>query len=177
MIRSDYMGFLRNAGPKVIFDEAQHLPELFSYIQVISDERNIPGQYIISGSQSFLLNQRISQSLAGRVSINHLLPFDITELPAGTRQDVLQALFNGCYPRLYNSSIHPQDFYPSYLQAYIERDIRTLNPVGNLHTFSKFLGLCAGRIGQVLNLTSLSNDTGVAVNTIKSWLSLLKPVM
>lgn len=174
MILTDPMGFLRSTGPEVIFDEAQNVPELFSYIQVISDERNTPGQYILSGSQSFLLNERISQSLAGRVNINHLLPFDITELTILKNQNICQTILNGFYPRLYDYQIAANDFYPSYLQTYIERDVRTLKAVENLNTFSRFLGLCAGRIGQVLNLTSLANDAGIAVNTAKSWLSLLE---
>ncbi|MCJ7448596.1 MAG: ATP-binding protein [Bacteroidales bacterium] len=174
MILADSIGFLKDTGPQVIFDEAQNLPELFSYIQVVSDERNTTGQYLLSGSQSFLLNNHISQSLAGRVSINQLLPFDITELNSLNNQDLAQTILNGFYPRLHDQKIGPEDFYPSYLQTYIERDIRTLKAVENLQTFSRFLGLCAGRIGQVLNLTSLANDTGIAVNTAKSWLSLLE---
>ena len=174
MFTSDPIGFLKEAGTKVIFDEAQNLPELFSYIQVISDERNQPGQYILSGSQSFLLNHHISQSLAGRVSINNLFPFDITEINSDKTGDIYQIIFNGFYPRLYDKNIAPVDFYPSYLQTYIQRDIRTLKGIENLNSFLKFLGLCAGRIGQVLNLTSLANDTGIAVNTAKSWLSLLE---
>lgn len=171
---TDPMGFLRSSGPEVIFDEAQNLPELFSYIQAISDERNIPGQYILSGSQSFLMNERISQSLAGRVSINHLFPFDITELSSLKDQDLCQTILNGFYPRIFDKHIDANDFYPSYLQTYIERDVRTLKAVENLNTFSRFLGLCAGRIGQVLNLSSLANDAGIAVNTAKAWLSLLE---
>jgi hypothetical protein len=174
MILSDPVGFLKDTGPQVIFDEAQNLPVLFSYIQAVSDERNTNGQYLLSGSQSFLLNNHISQSLAGRVSINHLFPFDITEFNSLNNQDMTQTIINGFYPRLHDQKIEPQDFYPSYLQTYIERDIRTLKVVENLHTFSRFLGLCAGRIGQVLNLTSLANDAGIAVNTAKSWLSLLE---
>ena len=174
MILADAIGFLKDTGPQVILDEAQNLPELFSYIQVISDEQNTTGQYLLSGSQSFLLNNHISQSLAGRVSINQLMPFDITELNSLNIQDLAQTIINGFYPRLHDKKIKPEDFYPSYLQTYIERDIRTLKAVENLQTFSRFLGLCAGRIGQVLNLTSLANDTGIAVNTAKSWLSLLE---
>lgn len=174
MILSDPVGFLKAGGTKVIFDEAQNLPELFSYIQVFSDERNLPGQYILSGSQSFLLNHQISQSLAGRVSVNHLFPFDITELDAIKARRVYQTILNGFYPRLYDKHIAPDDFYPSYLQTYIQRDVRTLKGIENLNAFSRFLGLCAGRIGQVLNLTSLANDTGIAVNTAKAWLSLLE---
>lgn len=174
MINADPLGFLKSTGTKVIFDEAQNLPELFSYIQVVSDDRNIPGQYILSGSQSFLLNESISQSLAGRVNINQLLPFDITELDAIKNLRIEQVILNGFYPRLYDYNISPHDFYPSYLQTYVERDIRSIKAVENLQTFSRFLGLCAGRTGQILNLTSLANDAGVAVNTAKSWLSLLE---
>lgn len=174
MISADPLGFLYSVGIKVIFDEVQNLPDLFSYIQVVSDERSIPGQYILSGSQSFLLNERISQSLAGRVNINQLLPFDITELDSLKNLSIEQVIFKGFYPRLYDYNISPQDFYPSYLQTYIERDIRTLKAVENLQSFSRFLSLCAGRIGQVLNLSSLANDAGIAVNTAKSWLSLLE---
>lgn len=174
MISSDPLGFLKDTGPLVIFDEAQHLPELFSFIQAVSDERNINGQYLLSGSQSFLLNNHISQSLAGRVSINNLLPFDITELDSIRNNKPEQIILNGFYPRVHDQNIEPQDFYPSYLQTYIERDIRTLKAVENLQTFSRFLALCAGRIGQILNLTSIANDAGIAVNTAKSWLSLLE---
>jgi predicted AAA+ superfamily ATPase len=132
------------------------------------------GQYILSGSQSFLLNDNISQSLAGRVSINNLLPFDTTELDSIKYQKPEQLIFKGFYPRVHDQNIDPVDFYPSYLQTYIERDIRTLKSVENLQLFSRFLSLCAGRTGQILNLTSLANDAGIAVNTAKSWLSLLE---
>jgi predicted AAA+ superfamily ATPase len=174
MVTADPLGFLNEAGPYVIFDEAQNLPELFSYIQVISDERRLNGQYILSGSQSFLLNNQISQSLAGRVSVNVLLPFDVGELSLIDDFDPAQLIINGFYPRIYDQQIKPADFYPSYLQTYIERDIRTLRSVENLHTFSRFLGLCAGRTGQILNLSSLANDAGITVNTVKAWLSLLE---
>jgi predicted AAA+ superfamily ATPase len=174
LIISDPIGFLKSIGTKIIFDEAQNIPELFSYIQVISDERNMTGQYILSGSQSFLLNHQISQTLAGRVNVNHLFPFDITELEVIKNLDINQTILNGFYPRLYDKHIEPTDFYPSYLETYIQRDVRTLKGIENLNAFSRFLGLCAGRIGQVLNLTSLANDTGIAVNTAKAWLSLLE---
>jgi predicted AAA+ superfamily ATPase len=174
MAQEDPVGFLKNAGEKVIFDEAQKFPDIFSYIQVISDERNTPGQYILSGSQSFLQNAKISQSMAGRVSINHLFPFDISELQPFGNFSPGQLIVNGFYPRLYDQKITPGDFYPSYLQTYIERDIRTLKNIENLHSFSQFLSLCAGRVGQVLNLSSLANDAGITVNTAKAWISLLE---
>ena len=168
------MAFLNSAGHKVIFDEAQNVPALFSYIQVVSDERNTTGQYILSGSQSFLMNERISQSLAGRVSVNHLFPFDINELPGVGERDICRLIFDGFYPRLHGTGIAATDFYPSYIQTYVERDLRSLKAIGDLDSFLRFLGLCAGRTGQVLNLTSLANDTGISVNTAKTWLSLLE---
>lgn len=174
VILRDPIGFLKQEGSRVIFDEAQNLPELFSYIQVISDERNTAGQYILSGSQSFLLNEKISQSLAGRVSINHLLPYDITELPETNVKNYTRNILNGFYPRIHEQKISGGDFHPSYLQTYIERDIRTLRSIENLNLFSRFLSLCAGRVGQILNLTSLANDAGITINTVKSWLSLLE---
>lgn len=175
LISADPHGFLNNAGPRVIFDEIQQLPELFSYIQVISDERNTNGQYILSGSQSFLLNNHISQSLAGRVNVNNLFPFDYSEISEFTDlSDSDKVIINGYYPRLISQNIEPVDFYPSYLQTYIERDVRTLRSVENLSSFTRFLSLCAGRVGQVLNISSLASDTGISVNTAKSWLSLLE---
>src|SRR5690554_1232169 len=172
LIMSDPIGFLHNQGEKIIFDEAQQIPELFSYLQVVSDERGTAGQYILSGSQSFLMNERISQSLAGRTSVCHLFPFDISEIDIG--DNLFESIFKGFYPRIYDFDIHPDEFYPSYIQTYIERDVRSIRSIENLTSFARFLGLCAGRIGQVLNLSSLANDTGISVNTAKSWLSLLE---
>ncbi len=174
MISADPLGFLKSAGQRVIFDEAQNIPELFSYIQVISDEKGIPGQYILSGSQSFLLNEKISQSLAGRAGIVNLFPFDISEMSFTKDNDYSNFIFKGFYPRIYDKNISPLDFYPFYLQTYIERDIRTLKNIENLSSFSRFLHLCAGRVGQILNLSSLANDAGISVNTAKAWLSLLE---
>lgn len=170
---TDPIGFLKSLGPQVIFDEAQRVPDLFSYIQVVSDERGTPGQYILSGSQSFLMNDQISQSLAGRTHISHLFPLGIQELKRPS-QAINETIFKGFYPRLHDVGIEPAEFYPSYIQTYIERDVRSLKAIENLNTFSRFIGLCAGRTGQILNLTSLANDTGVTVNTVKSWLSLLE---
>lgn len=174
MLLSDPNGFLEDSGPQVIFDEAQNAPDVFSYIQVISDERDTPGQYILSGSQSFLFNHNISQSLAGRVSINHLMPFDISEIQEFYQQSLPERLYKGFYPRIYTHAVNPNSFYNTYLQTYIERDIRTLKNIGDLHVFSNFLGLCAGRTGQVLNLSALANDAGISVKTAKSWISLLE---
>lgn len=172
---SDPRKFL-NAGKKMIIDEIQRTPDLFSYIQSITDKENRNGQYIISGSQSFLLNQHISQSLAGRVAILNLMPLSFIELRqhgfiAGKYEKLL---YKGFYPRLYDRNIEPVDFYPNYIQTYIERDVRLLQNIHDLTLFIRFLKLCAGRIGQLLNLNSLANDCGVSPNTAKSWISVLE---
>jgi predicted AAA+ superfamily ATPase len=173
--QSDPRRFLRS-GEKMIIDEIQRVPELFSFIQSISDSSNMNGQYIISGSQSFLLNQHISQSLAGRVAILTLLPLSLTELQNhGLSVDNYEDyIYKGFYPRLYDKKIEPIDFYPNYIQTYIERDLRLLQNIQNLTLFIRFLKLCAGRIGQLLNMSSLANDCGISINTAKSWLSVLE---
>jgi predicted AAA+ superfamily ATPase len=161
---------------KIIIDEIQRVPELFSYIQTNTDKANINGHYIISGSQSFLLNQHISQSLAGRVAILNLMPLSLSELREHgitvTRYETL--IYQGFYPRLYDRNIDPVDFYPNYIQTYIERDVRLLQNIHDLTLFVRFLKLCAGRVGQLLNLNSLANDCGISPNTAKSWISVLE---
>lgn len=173
LVQSDPLGFIRNSGKNVIFDEAQYIPELFQYIQSVVDEDN-EYKFILSGSQNFLLNHQISQSLAGRVKIHHLMPFDYTEIAHYYPFTLEEYMLKGFYPRVYQYSLTPSDFYPSYIQTYIERDIRSLRSIENLTDFTRFVTLCAGRSGQVLNLSSLANDTGISVNTAKAWLSLLQ---
>ena len=174
LIVSDPIGVLKYKGKGIIIDEAQRYPDIFRTIQVLSDEQNLNGQYILSGSQSFLMNEKISQSLAGRVRIHHLFPFDISELVNIHKTSSINAIYSGFYPRVLINNIEPEEFYPSYIQTYIERDIRSLQSIDNLRTFNRFLGLCAGRTGQVLNISGLANDTGISVNTAKRWLSLLE---
>jgi uncharacterized protein len=175
LAQNDPRGFL-GSGDKMIIDEIQRVPELFSYIQTITDEKGMAGQFIISGSQSFLLNEKISQSLAGRVAILHLLPFGIIELQADGRSysSYEELIYTGFYPRIYHDGIDPLDFYPNYLQTYIERDVRLLQNIHDLNHFIRFMKLCAGRTGQLLNLTALSNDAGISVNTVKAWISVLE---
>jgi predicted AAA+ superfamily ATPase len=175
LAQHDPRSFL-GSGDKMIIDEVQRVPELFSYIQTITDEKDAVGQFIISGSQSFLLSERISQSLAGRVAILHLLPLGFTELQADGRTfpSYEELIYTGFYPRIYHSQIDPRDFYPNYLQTYIERDVRLLQNIQDLNLFIRFMKLCAGRTGQLLNLTALSNDAGITVNTVKSWISVLE---
>lgn len=164
------------SGKRMIIDEIQRAPDLFSYIQTICDKTNISGQYIISGSQSFLLNQHISQSLAGRVAILNLMPLSFYELRDYNTPfaDYEKLIYQGFYPRLYDKEIDPGDFYPNYIQTYIERDVRLLQNINDLTLFVRFLKLCAGRIGQLLNLNSLANDCGISPNTAKSWISVLE---
>jgi len=173
--QNDPRSFL-NLSQRMIIDEIQRVPELFSYLQTVTDNQDVEGQFIISGSQSFLLNENISQSLAGRVAILNLLPFSYEELKFGNIRisETVDLLFQGFYPRLYDKGIAPEDFYPNYIQTYIERDVRQLKNIQDLNLFVRFMKLCAGRIGQLLNLSSLANDTGISVNTAKSWISLLE---
>lgn len=159
-----------------ILDEVQRVPKLFSYLQGILDTYNKPGHFILTGSQNFLLMESISQSLAGRVGIIRLLPLSMRELvldgmPVRQYEDYL---YRGFFPRLYNSAIDPADFYSSYIQTYLERDLHQLKQVHNLSAFQNFMKMCAFRNGQVVNYSSLAQDCGITHNTAKEWLSLLE---
>ena len=173
---SDPRGFLRSAGEKFILDEVQYVPALFSYLQEILDNSRETGKAILLGSQSFLMNQHISQSLAGRVASLKLLPLSYSELKGANlnSQNIDTVLFKGGYPRLYNEDIEPVHFFPHYIETYLQRDVRLLRNIENLTAFVRFIKLCAGRVGNILDLSSLANDAGISVNTAKSWLSLLE---
>jgi uncharacterized protein len=172
---TDAMGFLQQFTKGAVIDEAQYTPELFSYIQVLTDE-NPKLKFVITGSQNFLMHQKISQSLAGRVGINTLLPFSYAELKKGKLlpSSLNELLFNGFYPRLYDKNIPPTGYYANYVNTYIERDIQALINSSNLSQFIKFINLCAGRSGQIVNMVSLANDTGVSSVTINNWLAILQ---
>ena len=177
---NDPRGFLDtytdNDRKMLIIDEAQHVPKLFSYIQTRVDAKKRMGQFILTGSQNFLLNEKISQSLAGRIYKAKLLPLDLEELYETKYKfpDINTQLFKGFYPRLYESKINPQEWYPSYIETYIERDVRSIKQITNLNTFHTFIRLCAARTGQVMNLSSLASDIGISHVTIRSWLSILE---
>jgi hypothetical protein len=160
----------------IIIDEIQQAGELLSYLQTIVDEPSCKTTYIITGSQNLLLHQAISQSLAGRVRLITLLPLSLQELSATSQmpQSVDQALFYGGYPRIYNDHLNPATWYSDYLATYVERDVRQLQHIIHLDAFQHFIALCAGRIGQLVNMTSLANDCGVSVPTIDAWLLLLQ---
>jgi predicted AAA+ superfamily ATPase len=173
-IMEDPHGFFKQLESAIILDEVQNYPDIFSYIQLYADEKNKPGQYLLTGSQNFLLNEKISQTLAGRVGILELLPLNYKEIFDNYSVHLPDAIYAGCYPRLHNENIQPTDFFAGYIQTYIERDVRQMKNISSLHQFQKFLALCAGRVGQVVNLTALSNDCGLSVPTIKQWLSVLE---
>lgn len=160
----------------IILDEIQEVPSLLSYIQVWSDEHNRPGYFILTGSQNFLVHEAITQTLAGRIALFTLLPLSIKELSDATLlpQTVESLIFLGQYPRIFAADLKPLDWYPTYVRTYVERDVRSIRNVTDLSGFQRFLGLCAGRIGQLLNVTSLANDCGINVATARAWLSLLE---
>lgn len=172
----DPRGFLGGYPDGAIFDEVQRVPELLSYIQGIVDEQRTPGRYILTGSQNFTLSRQVNQSLAGRAGIAQLLPLSGGELMA---EGLLTAgldelLFIGGYPALRSTSVTPSDWFASYVATYLERDVRDLTSVRDLITFQRFLRLCAARTGQLLNLSSLAIDCGIAQSTATAWLSILE---
>lgn len=173
--QEDPKSFLSNYSKGAIFDEIQNVPELFSYLQGIIDE-NSAIKFVLSGSQNFLLLEKVNQTLAGRTGILKLLPFSTDELKDSNHwnENPLEFVFKGMYPRIYDRGIPPELFYSDYIQTYVERDVRSIKNIGNLSNFSRFLSLCAGRIGQLLNIDSLASDVGIASNTAKEWLSILE---
>jgi hypothetical protein len=189
----DPRGFLAQFKEKgVILDEVQRTPDLFSYIQTRVDEVDRPGQFILSGSQNFLLMKNISQTLAGRCAIFHLLPFSVYELrqlphpsvedigrkipsiPEPEKGNLFDLLFTGFYPRIHDKKLDPQEWLKNYTQTYLERDVRDLINIEDLESFMRFMGLCAGRVGQLLNLSSLAADCGITHTTARRWLSVLE---
>ena len=160
----------------LILDEFQLVPAITSYIMLEVDQRHRPGYFVLTGSQNFLVNQAITQSLAGRVGILTLPPLTLHELKENNllHGTVDELMLKGSYPRVYQEAILPEVFYPSYIQSYIEKDIRQLINVTNLSLFQRFVQLCAGRSGQVLNLSSLASDCGISFHTARQWLSLLE---
>lgn len=177
--KADPRSFLQiGMGSKIIIDEVQKYPDLLSYIQTEVDEQKIDGQFVITGSQNFAISESISQSLAGRVANFTLLPLSISEIEKSKYKnqykDLKTSVLRGFYPRPLVKKITPQDFYRDYLATYVERDVRQIKNIGDLNLFQKFLQLVAGRVGQLVNYSSLANDVGVSGKTIESWLSVLE---
>lgn len=174
--KADPRGFLATYNNHIIIDEAQRVPTLFSYLQTHVDKADAAGMYMLAGSQNFQLLEHINQSLAGRTAIVKLLPFSHAEMrTAGILpQTVNEEIFTGGYPRIYDKGIVPTDYYPFYIQTYVERDVRQLKNIGDLSRFVRFVKLCAGRIGQPLNLSSLAGEVGITAATASAWISILE---
>lgn len=160
----------------LIIDEAQRVPELFSYLQGIVDGRYRPGYYILTGSQNFLLYEKITQSLAGRIALLTLFPLSVFELEqAGLLPESLnQLLLQGCYPRIYAQQIGAYDWLNNYVGSYIERDVRQVLNIADVVSFQNFLSLCAARVGNLLNYAELARDAEITHHTVKSWISVLE---
>jgi predicted AAA+ superfamily ATPase len=176
--QNDPKGFLQDHENKhgIIIDEFQYVPHILSYIQLEVDKKNRAGYFILTGSQNFLMNEKITQSLAGRVGILTLLPFSINEL---SQEKILparldDAILKGGYPRRYEKKIASSVFYRSYIHTYLQRDVRQLTNVGNLQTFQKFMSLCAGRVGQLLNAAEIATNCGISRDTAMQWFSILE---
>jgi len=174
--QEDPRGFLAQYPDGAILDEVQRCPALFSYIQGIVDKNKRSGLFILTGSQQFGLISKVTQSLAGRVGLLHLLPFSLGELKANgmAPKSLDDALFKGMYPPIYDRKLSPSSWYANYVLTYIERDVRQMVNVRDLTTFQRFVRMCAARTGQVLNLSGLANDCGITHNTAKAWLSVLE---
>ncbi len=190
----DPRGFLAEFGPYVILDEVQRVPGLFAYLQEQVDLDQSPAQYILTGSSQFLLMEKITQSLAGRIVTFKLYPLTFTELaryPEDTdylsvyrtrhaarervdQEQLCNLLLTGFFPRIHDKQLDSHKWYENYVLTYVERDIRTLLQVRNLQTFEAFLKLCASLSGQLLNYSNLSNALGVSVPTVREWISILE---
>lgn len=160
----------------IILDEIQNAPLLLSYMQTIVDREKKKGFFIVIGSQNILVHEAISQTLAGRIAILTLLPLSVNELDkAHLLSDKIETVvWKGSYPQIYGEDISPSRLYANYILTYVERDVRQMRRITDLETFQRFIRLCAGRIGQVVNLESLGNDCGVNHSTVKAWLSVLE---
>lgn len=171
----DPRGFIGQYGEAVIIDEAQNAPDLFSYLQTEVDLKPKMGRFILTGSQQFGMMERISQSLAGRTAIARLLPLSMNELLATSiKKNLNEHLYTGFYPAIYDRQLNPTETYAFYANTYLERDVRSALGVKDLTQFETFLRLCAGRVGQLINFSSIGSEVGVNYKTIQSWLSVLE---
>ncbi len=175
-VKGDPLKFLNSIKGGVIIDEIQKYPELLSYIQVSIDEDFKPSKFILTGSQNLLLLDKVSQSLAGRVSIVKLFPLSLSELQHDKKhkKDYIEQIYTGFYPAIYDKKLDPVEYYENYLNTYVQRDVRTIKNIGDLSGFVKFLKILATRIGQLLNLSEIGGQLGVSHKTITSWISILE---
>jgi len=188
---TDPKGFLRRFSGGVILDEIQKAPIILSYIQGIVDSNGTPGRFILTGSQQFHLMEKVSQTLAGRTAIVQLLPLSLDELlgrmesdpwkieilPSAIKKPAFsleKILYSGFYPRIHDRGLEPHDWLSAYYRTYVERDVREVANIGSLETFQRFVRLCAGRTGQLLNLSSIAADCGISHTTARHWISILQ---
>ena len=169
---NDPIGFLNTYKDGAIIDEIQKVPDLFSYLQQILDDTSESGKYILTGSNNFLLQEVITQSLAGRIAYLKLLPFSINELNIGHHST--PTILKGFYPPVHDQPVNFTIWYENYIQTYIERDVRQLKNISNLAAFSHFVKLCAGRASQLLNKNNLAIEAGIDNKTVSSWLGILE---
>lgn len=174
--QTDPTGFLNTYSNGAILDEIQRAPDLLSWLQQDLDEESRRGKFILTGSNNFLLLEKITQTLAGRVAYLDLLPFSVQELEyvAGALDNIDSVLFQGGYPPIQADGIPPQNWFPAYVRTYVERDVRQVKNIENLLLFEKLLSLCAGRIGQQVNFSNLGTEVGVDFKTVQSWLGILQ---
>ena len=172
---SDPRGFLADLGAPAVIDEIQHVPSLISYLKEAADSHGGNGLYVLTGSENLTLSAEVGESLAGRTALLRLLPFSLAERRlAGAGESIGDIVFGGFYPRIVDQRLEPRQALRDYFETYVERDVRRMGGVANLSAFAQFAGLCAGRVGQLLSLTSLSDDVGVSRTTIRQWLTLLE---
>ena len=174
--QEDPRAFLAQFPRGAVLDEVQRVPDLLSYLQGVIDADPAPGRWILSGSQNFALLESVSQSLAGRTAMHRLLPLSWDEIRRFPRYpaNLDEALFSGGYPHIFDRKLNPPDWLRSYVATYVERDVRTIGSVGDLTTFQRFVELCAGRTGQLLNYSSLADDCGISQPTARAWFSVLE---
>jgi predicted AAA+ superfamily ATPase len=194
MAQDDPRGFLDDNGQNLILDEIQRVPSLFSYLQERVDIEDSPASYVLTGSQQFLLMEKITQSLAGRIITFQLFPFTMNELykaepetniqaifkikpeyiKNGDKIDIFKTIFTGMYPRIHDKKLDPRKWIENYVLTYVERDIRSLVNVNNLKMFEDFIKICASMSAQMVNYTTISNAVGISQPTVKKWLSLME---
>ncbi|OFZ00216.1 MAG: AAA family ATPase [Bacteroidetes bacterium RIFCSPLOWO2_12_FULL_31_6] len=176
LAENDPRAFLNRFPKGAILDEVQRTPLIFNYLQEIIDNSNEDGLFILTGSNNLLLQSNISQSLAGRVGIIDLLPLTFQEIEKFGKSNfsLNELIFKGSYPEIYDKNRNPTLWYPAYIRTYVERDVRLIKNIENTLLFTKFLKLCAGRVGQQVNVSALSNECGIDVKTVNSWLSILE---
>ncbi len=173
--RSDPRGLLSNIENGAIIDEIQHVPEFLSYLQVFADETRRNSLFVITGSENFKLSESVSQSLAGRTGLLYLLPFSLAESRLFRASETVDELiFRGFYPRVLDQNLNPHQAYSAYVATYVERDLRRISQLRDLPSFENFLRICAGRIGQLINLVSMGSDVGISHTTARHWLNLME---